>query len=218
MEAAARLTTRFPLWTLAICVSATLIFFSPLLTAILIYDRAAIADGELWRLVTGNLVHYSAVHLGYDLLALLVAGSMIETSGYRHYPLLCLTAATCIGMVLYWSEPVMFYYAGLSGVATAAVAYLCLHGLTEKGAWQWMCVAVLLGLGIKIGIEFMFNESLLVASGSSEFRPVPLSHLVGGAVALFLFVSLHLRKRNMSPVSHPQVIGGRSPLDNHPSP
>lgn len=197
MEAAARVTpVRYPVWTLAICVSAALVFSLPPLAAILIYDRAAIADGELWRLVTGNLVHYSAAHLGYDLLALLVAGTMIETSRYRHYPALCFAAAAFIGMVLYWAEPAMSYYAGLSGVATAAIVYLCLHGLTEKGTWRWVCAAVLLGLSIKAGIEFTFNESLLAASGSSEFLPVPLSHLVGAGVALFLFVLSRLRARN----------------------
>jgi rhomboid family GlyGly-CTERM serine protease len=189
VEAAARLTAvRLPLWTLAICAGAVLVFLSPFLESVLIYDRGAIAHGELWRLVTGNLVHYSAAHLGYDLLALLVAGTMIETSGYRHYPILCLAAAVFIGMVLYWAEPTMFYYAGLSGVATAAIVYLCLHGLSEKGAWRWVCAAALLGLGIKMGIEFTFNESLLFSAGSSEFLPVPLSHLVGAGVALFLFV------------------------------
>ena len=201
MEAATRLKTRFPVWTLAICAGTALVYSLPPLAAILIYDRTAIADGELWRLVTGNLVHYSAVHLGYDLLAFLVAGIIIETNGYRHYPLLCLTAAAGIGMVLYWGEPAMFYYAGLSGVATAAVVYLCLHGLIEKGAWQWMCVAALFGLGIKVAIEFTLDEPLLVASGTKEFLPMPQSHLAGACVALFLFVLLYLRKRSMPQVS-----------------
>jgi rhomboid family GlyGly-CTERM serine protease len=204
VEAAARLTAiRLPFWTLAICAGAGLVFLSPFLESVLIYDRSAIVHGELWRLVTGNLVHYSAAHLGYDLLALLVAGAMIETSGYRYYPILCFAAATFIGMVLYWSEPAMLYYAGLSGVATAAIVYLCLHGLAEKGAWRWVCAAALLGLGMKVGAEFTLNESLLVASGSSEFLPVPLSHLVGASAALFLFVLSRLRARNLPQISQP---------------
>jgi rhomboid family GlyGly-CTERM serine protease len=205
VEAVARLTAiRLPFWTLAICAGAGLIFLSPFLESLLIYDRSAIAHGELWRLVTGNLVHYSAAHLGYDLMALLVAGTMIETSGYRNYPVLCFAAAALIGMVLYWSEPAMLYYAGLSGVATAAIVYLCLHGLTEKSAWRWVCAAALFGLGIKVGVEFTLNESLLVASGSSEFLPMPLSHLVGAGVALFLFVLSRLRVRNLPQISQPQ--------------
>lgn len=203
---------RYPLWTLAMCAGAVLIFCLPSLATVLIYDRAAIAHGELWRFVTGNLVHYSAAHLGYDLLALLVAGTMIEISGYRHYPILCFASAACIGMVLYWTEPAMWYYAGLSGVATAAIVYLCLHGLAEKGAWRWVCAAVLPGLSIKVGIELTFNESLLFAAGSGEFLPAPLSHLVGAGAALFLFVLSRLRARNYRrsashhkpvPVQHP---------------
>lgn len=208
MEAASRLTViRLPFWTLAICAGSGLVFLSPFLESVLIYDRGAIAHGELWRLATGNLVHYSAAHLGYDLLALLVAGTMIETSGYRHYPILCLAAAVFIGMVLYWAEPAMSYYAGLSGVATAAIVYLCLHGLSEKGAWRWACAAALLGLGIKVGIEFTLDESLLFFAGSSEFLPVPLSHFVGAGVALFLFLlpRLSAKKYHRSASRHKSV-------------
>ncbi|MCR4300475.1 MAG: rhombosortase [Sulfuricaulis sp.] len=197
MEAAARLKAgRLPFWTLTICAGAVLIFLSSILESILIFDRTAIAHGEIWRLVTGNLVHFSALHLAYDLSVLFVAGAIIEIRGYRYYPVLCLTAALFIGIVLYRAEPDMLYFAGLSGVATAAIVYLCLHGLTEKGAWRWVCAAALFGLGIKFGIELTFNESLLFATGSREFLPAPLSHLVGAVTALFLFALSRLRERN----------------------
>lgn len=189
METTQRLTSvRLPLWTLGIGVVALAVYASPFLTSMLIYDRAAIADGALWRFVTGSLVHYSSAHLGFDLLVFLVAGTMIETSGIRFYPALCLATGAGIGVVLYWAEPSMFHYAGLSGVATAAVVYLCLSGLSEAGIWRWACIAILLGLGIKLGFEFAVERPLFIAAVSNEFIPVPLSHFVGACVALLLFL------------------------------
>jgi len=164
MDATTRLTgMRPPLWTLLICAGAALIFGLPALRPILIYDRSAIAHGELWRLVTGNLVHLSTAHLGCDLAAFFIAGAIIEVRGYRGFPVMCLTAGTFIGIVLYCAEPAMYYFAGLSGVAMAAVTFLCLHGLTEKGAWHWLCAAVLAGVTAKVGLELTFGKSLLSA-------------------------------------------------------
>jgi rhomboid family GlyGly-CTERM serine protease len=193
VDTAARLTAaRFPVWTLVICASAVLVFGSAAIQAFLIYDRNAIAHGELWRLVTGNLAHFSTTHLGYDLAAFLIVGTIIEIRGYRYFSTLCLSAAALIGVVLYFAEPAMHYYAGLSGVVAAAVVYLCLHGLTEKGTWRWLCAAVLIGLSAKIGIELALDKSLLFEIGMQEFVPVPLSHLVGAGTALLLFVLVRL--------------------------
>jgi len=188
VDAQAHLTAaRFPVWTLAICAGAALVLIVPGLGPLLIYDRAAIAHGELWRLVTGNLVHFSTTHLACDLGAFLIAGTIIEIRGYRHFPMLCLSAAMLIGIVLYRFEPAMYFYAGLSGVMTAAVTYLCLRGLTEKGTWRWLCATMLAGLAAKTGVELALGKSLLLAASTEAFVPAPLSHLVGSVTAIFLF-------------------------------
>ena len=193
MEAEAQLTAaRFPVWTLVICASAIFIFNFPELSAFLIYDRAAIAHGEIWRLITGNLVHLSFTHLAYNLVAFLIAGMIIEIRGYRFFATLCLSTAIFIGMILFVVEPAMYFYAGLSGVVTAAVTYLCLHGLTEKGTWRWLCAAMLVGITAKIGMELAFGKSFLLAVGTQEFVPMPLSHLIGTVTAILLFVFVRL--------------------------
>lgn len=188
MDAEAYLTTtRLPVFTLTICLVSVCIFSVPELRAFLIYDRAAITHGELWRLVTGNLTHLSNMQLCLDLSAFFVAGMIIEIRGYRHFPLLCLLAAALIGIVLYYMKPAMYYYAGLSGVVSAAVTYLCLYGLKEKGTWRWLCAVVLTGMTAKIGMELFFDKSLMSEIGTKQFVPVPFSHLVGSVTALLLY-------------------------------
>jgi len=193
VDAQAHLTVaRFPVWTLAICAGALFIFIVPGLGTLLIYDRAAIAHGELWRLVTGNLAHLSTTHLAYNVAAFLIAGTIIEIRGYRLFTTLCISAAMLIGIILFVVEPAMYFYAGLSGIVTAAVTYLCLHGLTEKGAWPWLCAAMLAGLTAKIVVELILGKSFLLAVSTEEFMPAPLSHLIGAVTAILLFSLMHL--------------------------
>jgi rhomboid family GlyGly-CTERM serine protease len=188
MDTATRLTpVRFPFRTLAICAGAVLIHFYPALRTLLIYDRTAIENGDLWRLITGNFVHLSVTHLVYNLVAFAIVGMIIELLGYRHFLILCLWASVFIGLIIYYSEPSLVYFAGLSGVVSAAATYQCLWGLFEKGVWRLLCSAVLMGIFVKISLELTFGKSLLFVVGGQMFIPVPLSHLTGAFAALTLF-------------------------------
>lgn len=189
MDAATRLNpVRFPLWTLLVCAIAGAVYSSPPLQALLIYDRAAIGDGELWRVVTGNLVHHSASHFVYDVVPFLIAGTLMEIQQLRYSAALYLASAVLIGAALYLGKPEIIVFGGLSGVVTAAVMFLCLHGLDETGAWRWLCLAVLVCLVTKTGAEMALGSSFLFTTEPQNFVPVPESHVVGAAAALLLFL------------------------------
>jgi len=189
VDAATRLNpARFPLWTLLVCVIAGAVYGSAPLQALLIYDRAAIDDGELWRVVTGNLVHHSASHFVYDVVPFLIAGTLMEIQQLRYSAALYLASAALIGAALYLGKPEIIVFGGLSGVVTAAVMFLCLHGLDETGAWRWLCLAVLACLVAKIGAEMALGSSFLFTTEPQNFVPVPESHVVGAAAALLLFL------------------------------
>jgi rhomboid family GlyGly-CTERM serine protease len=190
VDAPARLIwPRLPVTTLLLCGAAAAVLALPPLQAALIYSRAAIESGETWRLITGNLVHLSPSHFFFDVVALLVVGTLIETLRYRFFPVLCLASAALIGVTLYAVKPEILVFGGMSGVVTAGVTFLCLHGLREAGAWRWVCLATLICLVIKMSLELAFGWSLLLLTGSESqgFVPVPLSHAVGAATALLVF-------------------------------
>jgi len=194
VAASARLNAiPIPIWTLLLCGVAASVFSLPLVQTALVYNRTAIADGEFWRLITGNLVHLSTPHFLYDVTALLVAGALIEMHRYRHFAMLCLVSGALIGMTLYVAMPEIIVFGGLSGVVTAAVTYLCLHGVQQGGAWKWLCLLVLAGLVAKLGVEMAFGFSLTVGAGTQTFVPVPVSHAVGAATALLLYVLVSWR-------------------------
>jgi len=189
VAASARLNAiPIPIWTLLLCGVAASVFSLPLVQTFLVYNRAAIADGEFWRLVTGNLVHLSTPHFLYDVTALLIVGALIEMHRYRHFAMLCLVSGALIGVTLYIAMPEIVVFGGLSGVVTAAVTYLCLHGVQQEGAWKWLCLLVLAGLVAKLGVEMAFGFSLTVGAGTQTFVPVPVSHAAGAVTALLLFV------------------------------
>ncbi len=179
---------KVPLWTLLLCCGATIVFFVPSLGDASIYDRDLIQNGEWWRLFTGNLVHLSAMHFLYDVIALLVVGAIIELRGDRYLWLVYLLAGVVIGFAVYVSCPELRFYGGLSGIVSAAVVYLCLDGLGDTGGWRWLCGVTLVLIVIKIAIELASGISLLSTTESQPFVTVPASHLAGGCLALMVFV------------------------------
>jgi len=193
MEQKAPLTaSKLPLWTLATAFFAVLIFVFPQLGVQLVYDRAAIIHGEIWRLFSGNFVHFSLAHLCYNLAAWFITGSIIELRGYRFFPALCLLSSIIIGMIIFMLAPELNLYAGLSGIVSSAVTYLCLHGIGEKGIWRWLCSGMLAGLIAKTVIEMVTGSSMMLLMSEENFVPVPLSHLAGIVTAFIFFVFLRM--------------------------
>ncbi len=90
------------------------------------YDRAGIQAGQLWRLVTGHLVHLNAGHFLLDGTALvlirLIVGDALSAAAWCGAGLASMAA---IDAGLYFGSPGVLWYVGLSGM---------LHGLLAAGA------------------------------------------------------------------------------------
>ena len=110
--------TPTPTLTLGSAGIALLIATMPTLSPILIYDRTAILHGELWRLWTSHLVHFSASHLLLNVGALALAGSLVEMRSEDPRLVLFLGMPLVISLALLILEPDMSRYGGLSGLAT----------------------------------------------------------------------------------------------------
>lgn len=204
MDTARLIPPRLPLTTLSLGGVAAAVMALPALQAALIYSRAAIDGGEVWRLATGNLVHLSPPHFYSDVAALLVIGTLIELRPHRHFAVLCAASAALIGLALYALAPGILLFGGLSGIVTAAVVFFCLHGLREPGARRWIYWTTLVCLLAKIGGELISGSSvLLLADAGQDFVPVPLSHAVGAATALLLFVVARRPGVRPTPASRP---------------
>ena len=95
------------------------------------YERAPIAAGEWWRLVTAHLVHEEGRHLALNLAGLAAIGALYAADArLRDWALVALASALGVGAGLYLGEPGLEWYVGASGL---------LHGLWAAGgvaAWK----------------------------------------------------------------------------------
>ena len=170
---------RLPKIVPGLALAALATWFLPRLGDVLVYDRDAVLAGQIWRLVTAPLVHFSASHLGWDLLVFATAGWWVEATGDRGFPVLCALAAAVPGPVFLLWAPDLARYGGLSGVATASVAYLCLRhaaaGPGNRGIWLAMLAATV----AKIAVEWSVGFCLFARSAGVAFRVLPAAHLIG---------------------------------------
>jgi membrane associated rhomboid family serine protease len=83
--------------------------------------------GEPWRLLTANFLHRDGLHLGLNLLVLLAAGSVLESTWRRlEYGALLLAAGlSTMTCSLLWADEV--------SVGASGVAYGCVGGLIVLG-------------------------------------------------------------------------------------
>jgi rhomboid family GlyGly-CTERM serine protease len=153
------------------------------------YDRSALANGALWRIVTSHFVHWSAEHLFWDALALAVLGWLCERHDVGRF-LACVAASSVlIPLTLCIAEPQLTTYRGLSGIDSALFAMLAARIISEAIAdkdWCRLKMAVFFAAGFaaKVGYELLTGGTLFVDSTAAGMTPVPLAHVVGGLVGL----------------------------------
>lgn len=171
---------RIPWWTLGLVSAALAALLLPGAADVLVYDRAGVIGGELWRIFTGHLVHFSAAHLINNLAVLVPAVWLVETRYRGDAGLLFLAAASAIGFALLAGEPGIVQFGGASGISLAFLIYTCLRGLREDQRWRAVCMVLLVIVGAKFAAEsagWHFRDW----QANEGFVPVMLSHVVGAA-------------------------------------
>lgn len=148
------------------------------------YDRAALAGGELWRLVTAHLVHLDLHHVLLNCLGLALMWILFA----RDYPprqwlviVLGSMAAIDAGLVLW--DSTLRWYVGSSGALHGVMAAGTLAHLRRRERDGWLLAAFLIG---KLAWEQ--GVGALPLSGSD---PVVVdAHLFGAAGGLAVAVFL----------------------------
>jgi rhomboid family GlyGly-CTERM serine protease len=178
---------RLPGVSLLLAGAAVCLQCSPAALEWLQYDRAGIAAGELWRIVTGHLTHASWDHLLWDAAALMVMGTICERDQRRGFVACICASAIALSLCLSIAMPDLAIYRGLSGIDSAVFVFLAVVLLRQSLAagqkwWSAGIVAVLCGFGLKVAFEYATGRTLFVDSGAAVMTPVPLVHVVGGVI------------------------------------
>ncbi len=113
-----------PLTLALLSLAAALLFGQP--DELLRYERAAVAGGAVWRLLTAHLTHLGWYHLALNLAGLAVIWPLVGRylQGGRGW-LAALGGSVGTTLGLYLLRPEILWYVGLSGL---------LHGLLAAGA------------------------------------------------------------------------------------
>jgi len=149
-----------------------------------VYARHGAQQGELWRLFTGHLVHFNFDHLFWDLLALLILGTVVELDSRRSLLSVLLFSIGGVSVWLWFGAVALGAYSGLSGALTGVVVLAAVRQWqrTTNPVFLW----VLAGTVAKIVFELITHRTLFTSL--SEYA-VPGAHLAGflaGAVYVWL--------------------------------
>lgn len=197
---------RLPFLTVLLSCVAMILHFSPDWTEWLQYDRAAVSNGQFWRLLTGHFTHFGFAHLKWDVLALLLFGSWVEVRSRPVWLLCLITAAVGISLGVHEFQPRFLTYRGLSGIATA---FFALAGTDlMRRAWRhadWATLGfALVALGVlaaKSVFEVATGYTLFVSPNAS-FEPVSLAHLLGAATGIGWAFVLPMQPSVERPLEH----------------
>lgn len=179
----------FPWVTTALAMVALALGLIPGAGEALQFDRAVIAHGQVARLLTGHLTHWTASHLAWDLGAFALLGSLVESRSRSLFTGVSAASALAISVAVYWLQPGFELYRGLSGVDSALFGAAVLTGLTREigrpQATSWIAVAALAAFIVKCALEIFLGRALFVAPDPA-FVPVPLAHAAGAVIGAAL--------------------------------
>ena len=129
---------------LAAAAAALVTQLNPAWRATLLYDRTALSEGELWRVWTGHFVHFGWPHFAADTGLWLILGWLLETRHPVFSRVALMGMPAFISAVIWWFDPEMARYGGLSAVNLGLLLFLALQGWQRNWAdWFWPAVLVI---------------------------------------------------------------------------
>lgn len=156
------------------------------------YYHSAIEDGQWWRLLTAHICHTNGYHLLLNTVGLLVVVSLfLESFKNNALLLISLFSSLFISLCLFWLEPSVQKYVGLSGVLHALFAFGVCDELKKQDKW-----GIILGLGFIVKIAFeQFNGPSASTESLIGATVLINAHLYGAiaGVVYFLFIQLWQR-------------------------
>jgi rhomboid family GlyGly-CTERM serine protease len=147
-------------------------------------NREAVAGGQVWRLLTGHLVHGSGYHLSLDLAAWVVTGFLFEpVLGRKVWPVLIVSALLVDAGFLFLQTD-LAAYCGLSGILNGLMAAGLIARLQQArqegdGRFALFQMVILIGILGKILLEGIGAGPLFSDVARLGSTPVPLAHACG---------------------------------------
>jgi rhomboid family GlyGly-CTERM serine protease len=190
-----------PVLSLFMAAVAAVLFVVPRASGMLSYERSL--AHELWRAVTCHWVHWNAEHLLWCVGTFVVLGVLCERQDRRRFVACVAGSALVIPLVLWFVQPELLIYGGLSGLDSALFVLLAVTLIREKTRsreWIWTAAfsVALLAFIAKTAFEFTTHTPVFLTD-TTGMTPVPLAHLAGAVIGI---------TAGLIGVKGPQVAGG----------
>ncbi len=163
--------------------------------ALVRYDRAAIAAGEWWRLVSGHLLHLGWMHLALNLAGLgLIAGLFWRYWTAWNFALVFVCSLIAADIGLWWFSPEVGWYVGLSGILHGLLVAGALFAFRRERAFSLAVMAIVTG---KLAWEQVTHSSAGTEQliGGHVLFDAHLYGFTGGAIAAIMLLFLR-KERN----------------------
>ncbi len=155
--------------------------------AALAFDREALSNGEFWRLLTGHLVHLGDSHTVFNILGMLLGWLLFGPYySFREWVLITAVSVAAVDVGLWWLNPELEWYVGLSGVLHGWLVAGTVAALLERRPDGTLLAALVVG---KLAFEQWQGPvpGSSQAAGGAVVYDAHLYGAVGGlAAALFL--------------------------------
>lgn len=170
-------------------ISVLLFLLEPTSSDYLAFQRDAFSDGEIWRLITGNLIHTNANHLFLNLAGLLllwaIHGFYYSISNYLYQFVFFSIVVTSL---IYLFNPQMLWYAGLSGVLHGFFVWGAYQDIRHKVRFGWL---LMVGVWLKVGYEQIYGQDTDLANFIDANVAVD-SHLYGAIAGIVVVLMFYL--------------------------
>lgn len=186
--------TTAAVWTLGWVLAAAA---ASLLPGPFLLEREALAQGELWRLWTGHLVHLTPTHFLLDV------GAGVLLLLFVRSRLAALVLPPLVGLGVLALRPDLGSYSGLSGVLHGWTVLAAIDlARTTRGVERLVAVGLFVGVLAKSLFEALTASSVFTTGVAMGGETVHVAHLVGafGGLLLAMLSGLALRRRAPEPV------------------
>jgi len=158
------------------------------------YDRSAINDGQLWRLLSGHFLHLSWSHLGMNLAGLMFLWLLVRAWVTSKELLLTIFfSGLIISLCFLALNPEILQYAGFSGILHSLWVVGALAGISAKRGEAYFLLAILI---FKLAWEQLSGPLPTPVKISGNYIAVD-AHLYG-AIAGLIAANLMLHRNKLS--------------------
>jgi rhomboid family GlyGly-CTERM serine protease len=170
-------------------------------TQALVYQRELITTGEVWRLLSGHLLHTNGYHLLLNLAGLLMLWALHgRFYSIKNYIVLFLFCSIMTSIGIYVFDPTLIQYVGLSGVLHGIFVFGALMDINAKDKSGYL---LFLGVWLKIAHEQYYGANVDV-SNLIEANVAVNAHLWGALSGLlFSFIYLGMLRMGLIHIKKP---------------